>query len=203
MFDGISDDDCCGEILLMSGEMFSRAKKLGYNIEQVEKFLAQAKNQYLDPTLQIFDVAGLRGTRFDLQKNGYLISAVDSAIEKLEDVFAERELERELVREGYGEFIQQTNSLKELLLARVRRTKGKKFDRRRWPSQGYSKKQVDQSCSQLATHLEGTLLVSAKDVRLSVFKTKRGGYAEHQVDAFIDKFVELIQRENILRQSSR
>ncbi len=187
----------------MSGEMFSRAKRFGYNIEQVEKFLAAAKSQYLDPTVQIFDVGSLRATRFDLERNGYLIGAVDSAIEKLEDVFAQRELERELLSLGYGEFVQQLNSLKELLGSRVNRKNGHKFDRRRWPNQGYSRKQVDQLCSQLATHLNGTLLVSAKDVRLSVFKTKRGGYAEHQVDAFIDKFVELIQRETVLKQSSR
>ncbi len=187
----------------MSGEMFSRAAKLGYNIEQVEKFLAAAKEQYLDPRVERFTVSSLREIRFDLQKNGYLITAVDSAIEKLEDVFAQRELEQKLITLGYGEFVQELNALKELLTSRISRKKGHKFDRRRWPNQGYNLKQVDQLCSQLATHLAGTLLVSAKDVRLSVFKTKRGGYAEHQVDAFIDKFVELIQRETVLQKASR
>jgi len=187
----------------MSGQMFTRANKLGYSIEQVEKFLELAKRQYLDPSIVLFDVSSLRETRFDLEKNGYLIGAVDSAIEKLEDVFAQRELERKLASLGYGEFVQELNALKELLGSRVKRKNGQKFDRRRWPNQGYSKKQVDQLCSQLATHLTGTFPVSAKDVRLSVFKMKRGGYAEHQVDAFIDKFVELIQRETVLRQTSR
>lgn len=187
----------------MAGEMFSRAKKHGYNIEQVERFLATAKEQYLDPTVERFTVSSLREIRFDLEKNGYLISAVDAAIEKLEDVFAQRELEQKLTRSGYGEFVQELSALKELLASRISRKKGHKFDRRRWPNQGYSQKQVDKLCSQVATHLNGTLPIAAKDVRLSVFKTKRGGYAEHQVDAFIDKFVELIQRETVLQKASR
>lgn len=187
----------------MSGEMFARSSKRGYNINQVEQFLALAKRQYLDPTVELFTVDGLRQIRFEIEKNGYLIAAVDSAIEKLEDVFAERELELTLRSQGYGEFVQELNQLKQLLTSRIERKKGARFARRKWPNQGYSVKQVDQLCSQLATHLAGTLLVSAKDVRLSVFKTKRGGYAEHQVDAFIDKFVELIQRETVLQKTSR
>lgn len=187
----------------MPGDMFARADRYGYNIEQVEKFMQLAKRQYLDPSDQIFSVSSIRETRFDLEKNGYLIAAVDSAIEKLEDVFAERELDRRLANLGVNAFIQELDELKELINSRLNRRAGKKFSRRRWPNQGYSKKQVDALCSRLATHLGGTLPLSAKDVRLSVFKTKRGGYAEHQVDAFIDKFVELLQRQAAIQKASR
>ena len=194
------------KILLAGGagyigtELCKRLLRLDYKVTVIDDLWF---GNNLDPRVERFTVSSLREIRFDLQKNGYLITAVDSAIEKLEDIFAQRELEQKLITLGYGEFVQELNALKELLTSRISRKKGHKFDRRRWPNQGYSVKQVDQLCSQLATHLAGTLLVSAKDVRLSVFKTKRGGYAEHQVDAFIDKFVELIQRETVLQKASR
>jgi DivIVA domain-containing protein len=41
-----------------------------------------------------------------------------------------------------------------------------------------------------------------KQVRLIAFKTQRGGYAEYQVDAFIEKVVEVLQRESILEKAN-
>jgi len=187
----------------MANELFARAERVGYNVDQVNSFMEQARRQYLDATVEIFTVKAVRESRFDLEKHGYSISAVDSAMEKLEDIFAQRELERQLARFGYGQFVADSTELRELLGSRVNRKAKKKFARRRWPNQGYNCKEVDRLCSQLATHLAGTSRLTAKDVRLSVFKTKRGGYAEHQVDAFIDKIVELIQREGIIGQTSR
>lgn len=183
-------------------DKFPRAKKLGYSVEQVEEFLTHARLQYLDPSQSKMDVKTIRATRFDLAKNGYSISVVDSAIEKLEDVFAQRELENRFGTLGYSSFQVETNELRDLLLSRVERKKGKRFARRFWPLRGYSRRQVDSLCSLLANHLNQSSPLVLRDVRLTVFKPKRGGYAEFQVDAFIDRIVELLQRESILHQTN-
>ena len=183
-------------------ERFPLSDKLGYSPNQVDEFLMLAKQQYLNPGSKIVDVTLVRGQRFDLVKHGYKISSVDLAMEKLEDVFAQRELESKYDQQGFEVFISETNELLNMLSERVSRARKKRFARRRWPNRGYSKRQVDLLCSQVAKHLDGSQLLTAQDLRLSVFKTKRGGYAEHQVDAFIDKVVELLQRQNIVGKTS-
>lgn len=184
-------------------DKFPRAKKRGYSIEQVEEFLGHARTQYLDPSSTEMDVKTIRATRFDLAKHGYSISVVDAAMEKLEDVFAQRELEKSFGLLGFSAFLAETNDLRDLLLSRVDRKKGKRFARRFWPLRGYNRRQVDSLCSLLANHLNQSSPLALRDVRLTVFKPKRGGYAEYQVDAFIDRIVELLQREEILQQTNR
>jgi len=183
---------------------FSRSgSKLGYVPSQVDAFLASARQQYLDPQSQTMDAASVRSARFELVKDGYSISAVDTAMEKLEDIFAERELERIYNSVGHQDFVRLLDEGIDLLRARTSRAKGKHFSKRKWPNRGYNRKQVDQFSSRIATHLNQGEELSVKEVRLAVFKTQRGGYAEYQVDAFIEKLVEVLQRESILSKHSR
>jgi len=178
---------------------FSKSgSKLGYVPNQVDEFLASAREQFLNPQAQAIDAAAVRSVRFELVKDGYSISAVDAAMEKLEDVFAERELERTLGLIGLSEFTAILDEGVQLLTARASRVRGKRFARRKWPNRGYNRKQVDAFCSRLSTHLNQGAELTVKEVRLAVFKTQRSGYAEYQVDAFIDKLVEVLQRESIL-----
>lgn len=183
---------------------FSRSgSKLGYVPSQVDSFLASARQQYLDPQSQTMDAASVRSARFELVKDGYSISAVDTAMEKLEDIFAERELERIYNSVGHQDFVRLLDEGLELLSARTSRAKGKHFSKRKWPNRGYYRKQVDQFSSRIATHLNQGEELTVKEVRLAVFKTQRGGYAEYQVDAFIEKLVEVLQCESILSKHSR
>jgi DivIVA domain-containing protein len=179
-------------------EKFPRAKKLGYSVDQVDSFLASAREQYLNPVANQVTSQNVRATKFSLAKHGYSISAVDAAMEKLEDVFAKRELERKLQQVGFNDFLAEINELKALLEARINRAKGKRFAKRGWPFGGYNRKQVDALCSRIATYLKAESELTVRDVRMEVFKSKRGGYAEHQVDAFMDKVVELLQRLEII-----
>jgi DivIVA domain-containing protein len=183
---------------------FSRSgSKLGYVPSQVDSFLSSARQQYLDPQSQTMDAASVRSARFELVKDGYSISAVDTAMEKLEDIFAGRELERIYNSVGHQDFVRLLDEGLELLRARTSRPKGKHFSKRKWPNRGYNRKQVDQFSSRIATHLNQGEELTVKEVRLAVFKTQRGGYAEYQVDAFIEKLVEVLQRESILSKHSR
>jgi len=179
-------------------EKFPRAKKLGYSIEEVNAFLEKARIQFLNPEANQVDTATVRSTRFKLVRHGYSISAVDAAMEKLEDIFASRELEAKLREIGFNEFLAELNQIKDLIDSRLARARRRRFARRGWPFRGYNTKQVDALCSRIATYLKAESELSVRDVRIEVFKSKRGGYAEHQVDAFMDKVVELLQRQTII-----
>jgi DivIVA domain-containing protein len=181
---------------------FSRAGKgkRGYEPEQVNEFLAFAREQFANPASQLLSAEAVRTTRFKLVSNGYSISTVDAAMEKLEDVFAERELERTIQVVGQIRFTELLTEGQEILLNRVARKRRRKFKGRGFPYRGYNKRQVDKFCSQVATHLNQDEDLSVKQVRLIAFKVQRGGYAEYQVDAFIEKLVEVLQRELILKK---
>ena len=90
---------------------------------------------------------------------------------------------------------------KELLLNRLANRRRRKFKRRGFPYRGYNRRQVDKFCSLVATHLANDTELTVKQVRLIAFKTQRGGYAEYQVDVFIEKVVEVLQRESILEKA--
>ncbi len=184
---------------------FSRAgdRKRGYDPEQVNAFLAFAKDQFSNPLSQHLTAESVRTTRFKLVKNGFSISAVDAAMEKLEDVFASRELEQTVQVIGIQAFKNLLGEGQELLANRVARKRRRKFKHRSFPYRGYNRRQVDKFCIQVATHLVDGSELSVKQVRLIAFKTQRGGYAEYQVDAFIEKFVEVLQRENIIEKISQ
>ncbi len=184
---------------------FNRAgkRKLGYNIAQVDEFLALARKQYADSSKSLVSAMDVRTTRFELEKNGYSISVVDAALEKLEDVFAANEFGLELHKTGYFEFSEDLANVKMLVLARCNRRNKRKFKRRIWPNKGYSTKQVDKFCSQLGNTLETKANLTVKEVRTATFKSKRGGYAEYQVDAFLEKVVETLQRDQAIQKVSR
>ena len=184
---------------------FNRAgrRKLGYNMAQVDEFLKLAREQYADSSKKLVSAMDVRTTRFALQRNGYSISVVDAALEKLEDVFAANEYGQLLQKVGYFDFTEDLADVKKLVLARCNRKNRRKFKRRTWPNKGYSTKQVDQFCSQLGQKLERKAKLTVKELRIATFKSKRGGYAEYQVDAFLEKVVETLQREQVIQKGSR
>ena len=184
---------------------FNRAgkRRRGYSISQVDEFLKIAREQYNNPSLSLVSAMDVRATRFELERNGYSISVVDAALEKLEDAFAAAEFGKELKNQGYFEFTEDLAEVKKLVLARCNRKNKKKFRKRKWPNKGYSTRQVDAFCSQLGNKVETKANLTVKELRVATFKLKRGGYAEYQVDAFLEKVVEGLQREQALSKVSR
>ena len=184
---------------------FSRAgkRRRGYSISQVDEFLKTAREQYNNPSMSLVTAMDVRATRFELERNGYSISVVDAALEKLEDAFAAAEFGKELVNQGYFEFAEDLTEVKKLMLDRCSRKNKKKFRKRKWPNKGYSTRQVDAFCSQLGNKVEKKANLTVKELRVATFKLKRGGYAEYQVDAFLEKVVEGLQREQALSKVSR
>jgi DivIVA domain-containing protein len=178
-------------------------RKLGYEISQVDSFLDLARKQYENKSATLVNATDISSTRFELVRNGYSIPVVDAAMEKLEDVFAAEQYGRDMNLIGYFEFKENFSNLENLVQGRLSARRGKRFKKRRWPNRGYSKKQVNVFCSQLAKLLENKNTISVKELRTVTFRSKRGGYAEYQVDAFIEKVVELLQRQQVLEKTGR
>lgn len=184
---------------------FKRAgkRRRGYSISQVDEFLQLARQQYSDSSKSLLTALDVRSIRFEIEKNGYSISVVDAALEKLEDAFAAAEFGKELLNRGYFEFTEDLGEVKTMVLNRCNRKNRKRFTKRKWPNKGYSTKQVDQFCSQLGNTIDNKGKLSIKELRVATFKLKRGGYAEYQVDAFLEKVVEGLQREQALGKITR
>jgi DivIVA domain-containing protein len=80
------------------------------------------------------------------------------------------------------------------LRPRLDRPEGDRFDRADPGHLGYDPSEVDALCDRIGDWLAGAPGLNHDDLRRAVFTTRRGeqGYAEHQVDAFIDRAVEVM-----------
>lgn len=176
---------------------FPKAKKsvYGYEPTEVDAFIAKAREQYARTEADLLASIDLRRTEFKLVKGGYSISAVDSAIDRLEDTFAERELSRLKARGGYEAIHERAMQIKIALVGRLDRKPGKRFKRTGLILRGYNRRQVERFLARVEKHIESGDALSLDYVRRIIFKASRGGYAENQVDAFIDRVVELLQIE--------
>ena len=170
-------------------------KKPGYNTEQVDEFIARAREQYANFDQNVLPANRVRAVEFDLVHGGYDIAAVDAAIARLEDAFAAKEIKFELAAKGEYAVIDKYERIKDLLFSRVERPRGQKFSRVQWIMRGYNRKQVDSLCEHIERHFVAGAPLTVAEVRSSIFKATRGGYVEGQVDAFLDRTIELLQIE--------
>ena len=169
--------------------------KTGYNKTQVDTFIANARRQYAEPSLELVTSNILRNTEFDLVHGGYEIQAIDTAMDRLEDAFSAREIQRQKQFRGELAVNDRFSRIVEIVSGRLSRPKRKKFSSVGYLLRGYDRKQVDLLCNQIADHLSSGTPLQLNAARRAIFKAKRGGYVESQVDAFIDRVVELIQIE--------
>lgn len=176
----------------------AKGKILGYHPEQVDSLIANARVQFADPSQHLLDNGKLRHSAFNLVPGGYLIKAVDAALERLDDAFAVQEVQRNLAQNGRHQLDADVANLKSLLEGRTSRPKGKRFAKVKPWHRGYSKSQVDSLCVVIAQNLTGTITTDVDQLRSAEFKASWGGYAENQVDAFIDRAVELWQISKVL-----
>jgi DivIVA domain-containing protein len=172
----------------------SRKSKLGYNVDQVEDFLEDARRAYTaDPTLpNPVSSASIRRMAFQMQKGGYSTTHVDAALERLEDAFAQRERERSLAQEGDQAWFAQARTSAQEILDRLARPDGQKFRRVAPLATGYSRKDVDAFAARLIGYFQHGKPMSVDQVRTVTFGSKRGGYNESQVDVVLDAVVDVM-----------
>ena len=176
---------------------FPRTKrsKLGYVPEQVDTFVEMARSQYDHPEGYLLTADQIRETEFDLVKGGYDVIKVDAALDRIEDALANREIERKRETRGNFAVSDQLERVVEVVRGRLDRPKRKRFARAAWPARGYNRRQVDKLCNLILEHLVNSEPLEMSEVRRIVFTAQRGGYAENQVDAFIDRVIQVLHIE--------
>lgn len=172
----------------------SRASKRGYNMTEVDRFLDAARSAYdgkggQTTSLRAIDI---RHTAFSLRKGGYSIAHVDAALERLEDAFALRERERAARAEGDEAWVDEARTTAQVIVNRLARPIGHRFNRCGWLTVGYSTADVDRFANRLSKYFRDSANVGIDDVRTVVFRPQRGGYAEAQVDHFLDTVIDVM-----------
>jgi DivIVA domain-containing protein len=166
--------------------------KLGYDIREVDSFLARARRAYDRSGGEDITATDLRRAAFGLEKGGYQTSAVDAALERLEDAFATREREVIIRETGEKSWFKGTRKLAQEIIERLRRPEGHRFERMGLLATGYSVKEVDRFADRVRAYFEDGVELPLEEVRSVAFRPARRGYREAQVDLLIDGVVEVM-----------
>ena len=169
----------------------------GYNAKQVDQFLQRARVSLETPGAAAHPIRSndVRAVSFDPVKGGYSAAAVDAALDRLEDAFARRERDELIAERGEEAWLRQIGQLSGTLRGRLHRPDGERFRRpTRKKARSYNTKDVDRLCMDLIGYLGEDRPLSVDNVRRAMFRPAVGqdGYEETQVDAFLDRVVELM-----------
>ena len=182
---------------------FSHAPRAtqGYDCDQVDEFFARARVAYelvgRDPggrRRPALTAGEVRVVAFDLVRGGYEVRRVDAALDRLEDAVARREREAAIGTLGEQALLDQLTRRAQTLHSRLTRPDGERFSREQGFEVAYDVSDVDEICARLLGYFDDGEEMSADEVRRAVFRTRRGsrGYREAEVDAFLDRAVEIM-----------
>jgi DivIVA domain-containing protein len=173
---------------------FPKTRKRGYDIDEVEDFLEEARRAYSSSLAEhpAINSDSIRTTAFSLRRGGYSTTHVDAALERLEDAFATREREQAVQAMGEQAWYQETRSIAQEVVNRLSRPRRHRFDRAGFMVNGYRRKDVDDLTDRILAHLVSGSPLDVTDVRLSAFRPQRGGYKEAQVDLLLDSVVDVM-----------
>jgi len=175
---------------------FPRVKRgSGYDIDEVEDFLEDARRAYTGDrgSAQVVTASSIRQMGFSMKRGGYVPAAVDAALERLEDAFAARERDRVLAELGNQGAYQRARSEAQVILDRCARDRGRRFLRVGILTTGYSVRDVDAFTDRITTYLQQGTPLTVDEVRAVTFAQQKGGYQETQVDVVLDAVVDLLQ----------
>ncbi|MFJ6279372.1 MAG: DivIVA domain-containing protein [Actinomycetes bacterium] len=172
-------------------------REYGYNAKQVDRFLTRARTFYNSDGTdgEAVTSTDVRTMAFDPARGGYEPRAVDAALDRLEDVFAQRERDALIESNGEQAWLMQIGRISAVLRGRLHRPPGERFRRpSRRNATSYDIDDVDALCDELLGYFERDMPLSVDVVRRAVFREAVGqdGYEETQVDAFLDRVVELM-----------
>jgi len=175
---------------------FPRSRKSvhGYKVDEVEDFLEEARRAYTADRgeLGVVTATSIRRTAFSMQKGGYSTTHVDAALERLEDAFAARERERALATTGEAAWYGNARSTAQQIIDRLARSEGQKFKRVGPFTIGYHPKDVDAFATRLSGYFQNGKPLGIEQVRTVVFRSKKGGYSEQQVDMLLDTVIDVM-----------
>ncbi len=171
-----------------------RRSKLGYDIDEVEEFLEDARRAYQADRAEATSVSAdtIRQQAFTMRKGGYRPIDVDAALERLEDAFASRERDRAFAHVGDRAWYGKARETAEAILDRIARPRGRRFTRVSIFTLGYSVRDVDALTDRITTYFRSATPLSVDEIRVSSFAAQRGGYQEAQVDLLLDETIRVM-----------
>ncbi|MCU1575695.1 MAG: hypothetical protein JWP70_399 [Leifsonia sp.] len=172
----------------------TRKSKLGYDVEQVEDFLQEARRAYDADRddVAVLTAADIRRMAFTMQKGGFSPAHVDAALERLEDAFASREREIARALQGEAALYEEARTTAQVILNRLDRPQNHRFDRTSILTFGYNRADVDRFAGRLFRYFQEGKPMSIDEVRTIIFRPQRGGYKEVQVDLLLDSVTDVM-----------
>lgn len=172
----------------------AKRPKRGYNIEHVDGFLERAREAYGNPddAAQPMTAAEIRHTAFAMQRAGYSTAHVDAALERLEDAFADRERDAARAAANETKWLADARATAQVIINRLSRPEGQRFQRASVLAQGYSRSEVDRFALRLKRYFGEGKALSVEEVRTVVFRSQRRGYREAQVDLLLDSVTDVM-----------
>ncbi|XPP25667.1 MAG: DivIVA domain-containing protein [Leucobacter sp.] len=173
---------------------FATGKQLGYRPDQVDAFLERARASYEQQgsAAEPVTAAEIRSTAFAVKRRGYASRFVDAAMDRLEEIFYERERRARVAEIGDDAWWAETQQLLSEVRGRLQRARGKRFRRRGIFATGYRCSQVDAFLDRITAMLMGQESLTTAEVRGAVFHSQWRGYDEDQVDALLDAVIDLM-----------
>ena len=166
-------------------------KTLGYDPAAVDGFLDRAR-QAFQGTDSSLTSGELRSAVFPTVKGGYSFAEVDSAVERLEDTFAERERDARIAEVGNDTWNAEARELAQEILNRLGRARKRRFRRAGLVSYGYNVADVDAFADRVLEFFTAGAHLSRSEVRGITFRPQLRGYDESQVDFVLDELVRVM-----------
>ena len=172
-----------------------RSGKPGYDIDEVEKFLEEARSAYGAPPGSAGAMTSdeIRHTAFRVRRRGgYSARHVDAALERLEEAFATREREHAIAELGEEGYDAQTRATAQEIIDRLARPEGSRFRRVSILTRGYHPDDVDAFMARLSRYFQEGAPLTVENVRTIAFRPAFRGYHETQVDLLLDTAIRLM-----------
>ncbi|WP_084075711.1 DivIVA domain-containing protein [Demequina sp. NBRC 110052] len=177
-------------------DLFPRAGRVksGYRRDQVDGFFSSARESYEHPSGATMTALDVRRAAFDLKRGGYTTSAVDAALDRLEQAFATRARDQYVRAHGQEAWLQDLAARAQVLYPRLRRPRGERFARPSGVSAGYDAKAVDDVLDRITGFFDRGEPLTAADIRGVAFarRPKWSAYDERVVDAFLARTVDIL-----------
>ncbi len=173
----------------------------GYDVAEVDAFLARVRQALEAPGHAPEEEHArllsthVRAAAFAGARGGYRPEAVDEVLDAAEDALAAAEREEVLRLRGAEAWQEHVDALTGLVRGRIDRPRTRRFRHpARSRAQGYSAAHVDVLCERLGARLAHAAPLEPAELRGAVFPPAHGerGYEEQQVDAFLDRAVQLL-----------
>jgi len=164
----------------------------GYDPDAVNDFLERARLVF-EGSAEGLTSADIRAKVFPLvAKGGFATKAVDEALWRLEEAFADKERIAQTELSGEDAYFQEIRARAQEILDRAARPEKQKFRTTSIVRPGYHPGDVDELCESIVKYFQQEQQLSVTTVRAATFRTTLGGYDEVQVDALLDETVSVM-----------